>query len=267
MNGNLIGPRNISTRKAANGIWSPNEAFSQMLTDTWPTAQDPQFANVALLTHANPALGTQSPLDYGSLGGWDAKWASQAGAGFSGRVAQCGNPPFPATPYMFFTLSNVSAIAFTRSTNFVLGTQDFTIEFWAVLPLANANIFDMRAASGSLAPTIDITSAGKVLYLINGAAIKITSSATLLINTPYHIAYTRTGSVGTLWINGVSNGTWADTSSYVATTAVYFLGSLFGAATSGAFGDELRITVGAAASGAARYTTAFTPPTARFPDW
>jgi hypothetical protein len=93
---------------------------------------------------------------------------------------------------------------------------------------------------------------------------RITSPlGTLLTNTWQHIAYTRTGGTGRLFVGGVLAGSWADTTNYVGTVNRLGQTSASNAVDNRLSGyiDDLRIT-----KGVARYTAGFTPPTAAFPN-
>ena len=85
------------------------------------------------------------------------------------------------------------------------------------------------------------------------------------LNQWYHIAVTRQGSAFRLFVDGalVSTGTNPNAIASSASTPISVGGSpVYGsAATLSGLIDDVRITVGTA-----RYTAAFTPPTAAFPD-
>jgi hypothetical protein len=86
------------------------------------------------------------------------------------------------------------------------------------------------------------------------------SSATKTANQWYHIAVVRSGTTVTFYLDGTSVGT--HTYSYNVPSHTGFIGGDVAASSETSFKgfiDELRIT-----SGAARYTSTFTPPTAAF---
>jgi hypothetical protein len=82
------------------------------------------------------------------------------------------------------------------------------------------------------------------------------------LNTWTHIAFVRSGTTLTCFLNGVSVGTTTTASSIGSASA----GSYIGSSQSGNywFGyiDDLRVT-----KGYARYTSNFTPPTAALPTY
>jgi hypothetical protein len=89
--------------------------------------------------------------------------------------------------------------------------------------------------------------------IINGV------SAGLVAGTTYHIAYTRSGTTTTLWVNGVSVAT-ATSSLQWGNDGNQFVVGNYQTATLGVTGllDEVRV------SNVCRYTAPFTPPTAAF---
>ena len=158
------------------------------------------------------------------------------------------------------------------STALEVPTEDFTVEFWAyytVLPSsgANANTFQKGIASGSTFEyAFGITnSSGTVRvragYSTNGSTTTnfVATSGTIVTNTWYHIAFTRTGTTLNLWLNGVNVGS---TTSYPATlfTGTGTLG--IGASPNNASLVNGYISNARIVKGTALYTANFTPPTA-----
>jgi hypothetical protein len=156
-----------------------------------------------------------------------------------------------------------------------LGSGDFTVECfvrWAGDTItgitASSNVIDFRTAEPSsqfyvLIRASAVSEPQTFQYFVNGAA-RITSTTTATLNTWRHIAVAKSSATTTMYVDGVSQGTWADSTNYTSTTAT--IGGRF-AAISGdqrslnGYIDDLRIT-----KGVARYTANFTPPTAPFPD-
>jgi len=101
------------------------------------------------------------------------------------------------------------------------------------------------------------------LLTASGSTGSITNNVTSL-NTGvwYHIAVVRSGSTISLYIDGVANGTSTTTSSFSSANSFFRVGDerTLSYPLDG-YVDDLRIT-----KGFARYTAAFTPPTAAFSD-
>jgi len=145
--------------------------------------------------------------------------------------------------------------------NFNMGTGNYTVEFWMYsgTPGSQQCLFDFRNADVS-GQGIAINYRTDRTIAVYMQADRITSSA-ISANTWTHIAVVRSSGTYTLYINGVSAGTWAN-SDVVAPPANR---PIIGAVNNGTqeyngYLDDLRIT-----KGYARYTANFTPPTAAFP--
>ena len=108
-----------------------------------------------------------------------------------------------------------------------LGTNNFTIEFWAYVNAAVSSaavFFDMRASSSAVAPLIQMYTSN-ILYYSVGSSNVITGPA-LALNTWYHIAVSRVSGSTRMFLNGVQVGsTYTDSNTYVAQTNRPILGS------------------------------------------
>ena len=162
----------------------------------------------------------------------------------------------------------------TRKTSaFVLGSGDFTIECWVNFASSTAN--------GYFAGDYDGTSQFNFYMWANAGAMTSTwkdqasgtnknctsSAGAIVINTWYHIAFVRDGNTNRQYINGVQNGTisvaglTADTNANPL--AIGAVGSVPTAPYFNGYIDDFRFT-----KGICRYPsgTTFTPPTAAFPN-
>ncbi len=98
----------------------------------------------------------------------------------------------------------------------------------------------------------------------NGVSPLITAGSGVVNDGSWHhVAWTRSGSGHTLWLDGVSvgTGTWAGTMPDIA--ANIFVGNHLPTAGTNFNGhiDDLRISIGSPV-----YTSAFTPPASAHPD-
>ena len=161
------------------------------------------------------------------------------------------------------TASGDISISTTNIFNF--GTSDFTVEFWFYrtgLGSSNNHIVDARP-SGSTSDTFLIymaTGTTTPLYHTSGST-KITSSINLGANVWTHMAVVRNSGTTTLYMDGVSGGSFSDSTNYVDTggsTLGFWAGSStsYSQYTTPGFFDDFRVT-----KGLARYTSNFTPPT------
>jgi hypothetical protein len=148
------------------------------------------------------------------------------------------------------------------NSNFDFGTSNFTIEMWI-------NLTNVTSTWQAIISRAYGNAGGWRLYKNNGdnqlrwyhntTLIVSTTGSTLTNNTWSHIAVVRSSGTTTIYIDGTSRGSAADTNSYIP--GVYALEIGDGVVTSSfpmtGYIDDLRIT-----KGYARYTSNFTPPTA-----
>lgn len=136
-----------------------------------------------------------------------------------------------------------------NSPSTMLGTGDFTIEFWLN---TSGGARYVEFGNGLLYRDGN----GKLVYYASNAT-RITSTAVLLLNSTWvHIALVRQSGSSKLYIDGIQTGsTFADTINYTLGTLV--IGTDGGSKTEFFAGhiSDLRIT-----RGVARYTATFTPP-------
>ena len=152
-----------------------------------------------------------------------------------------------------------AGITIDQSTDYQFSSgQDFTVEGWIWFggTASNKYLFDGRPDSNSLAILCD----GTWLKVYIAGAYRITSpSQDMSPNQWYHIAYSRSGSTGRLFRNGVLMGSWSDTVSYTHNNTLKIATRyVAGQGASDTYVDEFRI------SRVARYTSNFTPSTTGF---
>ena len=161
------------------------------------------------------------------------------------------------------TASGDISISTTNIFNF--GTSDFTVEFWFYrtgLGSSNNFIVDGRP-SGNNSNTFMLympTSTTAPRYH-TASSDQITSSINLGTNAWTHIAVVRNSGTTTLYMNGVSGGSFSDSTDYIdtgGTTLGFWAGSStdYSMYTTPGYFDDFRVT-----KGLARYTSNFTPPT------
>ena len=234
----------ISNLRVVNGTAVYTAAF------TPPTAPLTAITNTALLTNfTNGAI-----FDSAMMNGLETSGSAQ----LSTSVVKYGT----ASMY-FISASNSSLLTpglGLSGQSVSLRAGNFTIETW-IYP---------TAVSGSRA-IIDYRTTGAdtngFFFGLNGTSLQIycqgvlnTTVGTISINAWSHVACVRSSGTITIYINGVSAGSAANTSNWTNNTAS------IGGSTRGAteffsgYMDQFRITLGYA-----RYTATFTPPTAAFP--
>ena len=202
-----------------------------------PAATDPPFQKVALLLNGDGNNGAQNNtfVDYSYPGGYAVS--------FDGT----GD---------YLTVPSNSAFEF--------GTGDFTFECWFYIPSFPASgnyyaLYDTRPASTNGAYTFLYFSNDTKIRLWVNSADRIASSS-LTANTWYHLALCRSSGTTRMFVNGISQGTWSDTTNYIASNPL--IGTSYGASPVlsqflNGYISNLRIV-----KGTALYTSDFTPSTA-----
>jgi hypothetical protein len=148
----------------------------------------------------------------------------------------------------------------STSTNFAIGSSDFTAEMW-IYPTNVTGSFNLMA--------IGTEAAGRyVIYIVNGALTTnifgsgvVTMGGSIGTNNWTHIAVARQGSTIRGFINGVLLGTTDTNSGVIGNSNIAKVGSdASGAATFQGYISDVRLT-----KGVARYTATFTSATTYSP--
>jgi hypothetical protein len=221
---------------------------------TGSTVGDVYFPNVSLLLTCEGSNGSTTVTDSSNT---NASITCIGSAQISTAQSKFGNSSLA-------TASGDISISTTNIFNF--GTSDFTVEFWFYrtgLGSGNNHIVDARPnGTGSDATFLIYMATGTTapIYHTSGST-KITSSINLGANVWTHIAVVRNSGTTTLYMDGVSGGSFSDSNNYVDTagsTLGFWAGSStdYASYTTPGFFDDFRVT-----KGVARYTSGFTPPT------
>lgn len=174
-----------------------------------------------------------------------------------------------------------SSVSFNGSSNYIslpvnsaiqLGASNFTYETWLYVNAIGSRqnfAYINGNTSGFAALSVNILANGKLACAASetGAIWKfedLTGIGTALsINTWYHVAVVRNGATITVYLNGVSIGTYSLTASGTSLMTTYTLNQIGVYNTNNyyfnGYLDDLRIT-----KDIARYTANFTPPTTSF---
>lgn len=234
-----------------------------------PTAasstDDPYINNVALLLHMNGPDGSTIFTDNSS----NALAVTAVG---DAQVSTTESKFGGASAYFD---GSGDYLSLPDSSVFTTGTDDFTIECW-YRPVTRATqynrIFHVGTANWGTTDnwalidrhdTANTKFAWACWAFGTGGTLLLTSTTSVVDNTWYHLAVTRSGSTFTLFVNGVAEDTYTNTGAVTssATTAAYIGGSPETAAQSNSYIDDLRWT-----PGVARYTSNFVPQDAPFED-
>jgi hypothetical protein len=165
-----------------------------------------------------------------------------------------------ATPLSYSNYFDGTGDYLTAAANaaFTYGTGNFTIEGWYYLTAESSvtkYLFDQRVSGQGLFPAIYVSSGSYIVYINSGVAL---TAGVVVSNAWVHWALVKNSSTTTLYINGTSVGSFADTNNY-STTAQFRIGSEFN--STGSFDWQGYISNLRVVKGTAVYTSAFTPST------
>jgi hypothetical protein len=150
-------------------------------------------------------------------------------------------------------------LSYPTSEDFGFGTTNFAFECF-IRPTATTGtqyFLDFRDGSDTdTAPTMYLD--GTTLHFAVGNTSQI-SGGTLSAGTWYHVAAARFGGTTRLFLDGTQLGTYTDSNDYGATKPLGIGGEYSGTNEFGGHIDEIRVS-----KATARYTGAFTAPTAAF---
>jgi hypothetical protein len=221
---------------------------------------DAFFSNVSLALHCEGA---------------DASTTFTDASYVPNTVTAVGNAQIDTAQFKFGSASALfdgtgDYLTIPNATPLQLQTGDFTIELWVRLNSAAANIIITQHATGTgTYPWRIWFESATSKFGFNGFASNGTSSysmqqtGTSTTGIWYHLAAVRTGNNFLFFVDGAAAGTSFLASNLFATTATIAFGaSNNGIAALNGWLDDIRIT-----KGVARYTGAFTAPTATFDDF
>ena len=224
--------------------------MSWLITPGQPVPLDPSRSNVSLLLHGNGTNGSTTITDSSPT---------------PKTVTAVGNAQISTAQSKFGGASiafdeNGDYLTLASNPNLALGSGDFTIEMWVYSTATGVtqNFLDARASSTGYA--VQKNSSNEITFYSEVAGSFIVNAA-LTANQWVHVAIVRSSGTITLYLDGTSADTGANTSNYTSQIAV--IGARFSKNQQYYTGyiDDLRIT-----KGIARYTANFTPPAAQFPD-
>jgi len=165
---------------------------------------------------------------------------------FGSSSLRIHNAPAPTSASSYATITSNVGLQF--------GTGDFTIDFWFRTDFIGVNqtLVDMRNASTDTAVVLGFNSSNNVYLFVNGTT-RITGADSVAAETWHHLELSRSSGFTELFLDGQSQGTWTDGTTYALRPAI--IGADYLGAGDGFAGyiDEFRIS-----KGIARHTSGFT---------
>lgn len=225
---------------------------------TTPVLPDPYFNYTTLLLHGN-----------GTNGGQNNTFQDSSTNNFTitrnGNTTQGTFSPFSQTGWSNYFDGSGDYLNTTSSANLNLGASNFTVEFW-VNPSALTNEARMVTVEVTSSTTVGIIMGGggaggsNTDIQVNqlGTGTRISAASVLSVGSWFHVAVTYNGTTSTLWVNGVSKGTYSGNVYPNSNSYVTIGGSInYSNATFNGYLSNVRVL-----KGTCLYTTTFTPPTA-----
>lgn len=261
-------PGAVPTTVSAMGIWTPDDAAFYLRNGfrglEWPSIADPNFSNVKVLIHLD-RKGQNGNLRMlpvsASPNDCDAYEVVDQGVAGMAQLAHRR-----AGLYSFLCVG-ASYVLHNINNSLSLSTGHITAEGFVYPTAAGADqaIWDFRTSGADATRPYIRLSGGKLALTIN-AVDKIIDSSTISINAWHHFAWCRDTVAGNsyLYLDGVSLGSFADTTNYSTTSSVHMGSHVTVAGPFSGTIDEFRLTLGSA-----RYPggTTFTVPSVPFPDY
>ena len=173
----------------------------------------------------------------------------------TGTALVSGENPFGNYSMSFNSTSQYLSVAANTALDF--GTGNFTIEFWlyGVTDPGGSSGYNLIFCSPETNTYTVGTYNGAIFFHFNGGAFLDTAAGLITPNVWYHIAVAKQSSVTTIYLNGVSKASIADTNNYSGSPSRTIGPSAGG--TAGFYMTNVRIVKGTAV-----YTANFSPPTA-----
>lgn len=242
-----------------------------------PAGINPPWSTVFLLAHLNTPVGNLYPGDIVD----SSSYSRSIGIG---NVSGTASGKFSGG--VLFTYNNGPALYTTNGTGALIGTGDFTLEWWVkstYIPPTTSNrpprIFSALANDNSNSLTVWVSRgdawdgpAGSIsLALPTGGGVVVNTGVSVADGAWHHVAISRTSGTSRIFLDGILKQSAADATSYSQWAATgfyiacgdYLAGSSTSATTSTFYSatvDEVRMCRHGL------YSADFAPPTSAFPN-
>ena len=157
--------------------------------------------------------------------------------------------------------TTTATIETAASNAYAFGTGDFTAEaFFKFADLSAVNtLFDFRTGGLDELPTLAVNTSGQLVYSRAGSDLDTSTGVAITTGQWYHIALVRNSGTIKTYVDGVEYNSHTDGTDF-GSSAIFHFGTNFDDVNPVRDGyiDEIRVSYGA------RYTAAFTAPSAAF---
>jgi hypothetical protein len=243
-------PAAAAAHSAASGVWTLREAEAMRRAGTWPFS-----SSTVLLLHmegSGQTFADSSPVTKTVTAGGNATQTTDQSKFGSQSAAFDGS----------------GDSIFATSSEFVFGTQDFTIECWLRPNWASSAAFARVIQAGDFPSNggwqlvRNSSGTGLIFDITNGESSQARLQGGALTSGQwYHVAVTRSGSALRMFINGAQVHSVTSSPYSLTSDHIRIGGNSTGGDSLSGHIDEVRLS-----RGEARYTGAFSEPTAAFPD-
>jgi hypothetical protein len=262
-NGGLTGVKNTTTAGSGGGFFARDEVYLDTLAGAFTNyvgvVPDPQFNLTTLLLHGDSGNGANNNTFLDSS-------TNNLSITRNGTATQGTVSPFSQTGWSKYFNGTTDYLT-TNAAVGNLGTGDFTVECWVYLtakpqlyPAIWSNYNSFTTGALSLFAGHQSASATNFHVAHNGAFPVISSSSTIQYNVWTHLVVERYNGTLTLYVNGVSNGTYNSSTTNIATVGSNFYimdtGDAISSGYTNGYISNFRVVKGSAV-----YKAAFTPPT------
>lgn len=215
---------------------SSNFTLPTNLLDTSGAASTSAYAsttniNTTFASTATSLLTLQDRINYNNSGFQDSSGNNFVITRPSGaNVTQGSFSPFSNSGWSNY-FSGSQNLTFSPANTLKFGTNNFTVEAWVyrtggIDATYGAYIIDARDASNTGAWLFQYDSSS-ILWYDGISGTFLTSSSIIPLGAWTHIAYSRSGSTGSLFVNGTRTATWTDSKNYTVSGTTSYIGSRF----------------------------------------
>ena len=217
--------------------------------------KDPQFNYVTMLLHGDGTNGAQNNTFLDSS-------SNNLTITRNGNTTQGSFSPYGSNWSNFFSGTSGQYLNTVANAVFSFGTGDFTVEGWVYPTGTNTGapmpIVEIRTNATNTTGFAFMREANALTLNVYQNGYKGASTGSLTFNAWNHVALVRSGNTWTYWINGVSSGSFTNSTNLTdgATTGPKIGGSTTAGEVWIGYLSNVRIT-----KGGALYTSTFTPST------
>jgi hypothetical protein len=215
-NGGILGPKQSTSQSVAGGVWYALDATILSSNNSWPLTviPDPYFNLNSLLIHADGSNGANNSVFTDSS--VNAYTVTRNGTPTQGTFS-----PFSQTGWSNYFDGTGDFLTLSPGASFAFGTGDFTVELWyyPTSGVTSEYLIENRTSgqtTGVWTFTYNWTgsNSGTLYWSNNGSTSLGQASGSTNTNSWNHIVYVRSGTTGSMYINGTRVATQTDSTNY-----------------------------------------------------